>query len=72
MGKRLNGAVFDAAKTSVEICIGLIGLMALWLGLLNVAKDAGLSTRSPGLCGRSCAGCFPKCPTDIRRKARCS
>jgi spore maturation protein A len=41
-GKRLNGALLDAAKVSVEICIGLIGIMALWLGLLNVAKDAGL------------------------------
>jgi spore maturation protein A len=42
MGKRLNGALLDAAKTSVEICIGLIGIMALWLGVLNIAKDAGL------------------------------
>jgi len=42
MGRRLNGAVLDAAKTSIEICIGLIGIMALWLGVLNVAKDAGL------------------------------
>jgi spore maturation protein A len=42
MGRQLNTAVVDAAKTSVEICIGLIGFMALWLGLLNVAKDAGL------------------------------
>ena len=42
MGKRLNSAVLDAASTSVELCIGLIGIMAVWLGLLNVAKDAGL------------------------------
>ncbi len=42
MGKRLNGALIEGATTSVEICIGLIGIMALWLGLLNVAKDAGL------------------------------
>jgi spore maturation protein SpmA len=42
MGKRLNGAVIDAAVTAVEICIGLIGFMALWLGMLNIAKDAGL------------------------------
>lgn len=42
MGRQLNTAVVDAAKTSVEICIGLIGFMALWLGMLNVAKDAGL------------------------------
>lgn len=42
MGKRLNTAVLEAANVSVELCIGLIGIMALWLGLLNVAKDAGL------------------------------
>jgi spore maturation protein A len=42
MGKDLNAAALDAAETSVTICIGLIGMMALWLGLLNVAKDAGL------------------------------
>jgi spore maturation protein A len=42
MGARLNAGLLDAAKTTVEICIALIGTMALWLGLLNVAKDAGL------------------------------
>jgi spore maturation protein A len=42
MGKRLNDAVLDAAQTTVTICIGLIGIMAVWLGLLHVAKDAGL------------------------------
>jgi spore maturation protein A len=42
MGKDLNAAALDSAKTSVEICIGLIGIMALWLGLLNIARDAGL------------------------------
>src|SRR5262249_22246568 len=40
-GKRLNDAVFEAAKVSIDICIQLIGVMALWLGLLNVAKDSG-------------------------------
>jgi spore maturation protein A len=42
MGKRLNEATLDAATTSVEICIGLIGIMALWLGLLRIAQDSGL------------------------------
>src|SRR4029079_10283766 len=42
MGKRLNGAVLEAAKSAIAICIPLIGIMALWLGLMNVAKDAGL------------------------------
>jgi spore maturation protein A len=38
----LNKAAFDAATSSVEICLGLIGAMALWLGLLKVAQDAGM------------------------------
>lgn len=35
-------AAFDAAKTAVELCIGLIGIMALWLGLMKIAETAGL------------------------------
>jgi spore maturation protein SpmA len=42
MGRSMNSAVFDAAKTAAELALGLIGFMALWLGVLNVAKDAGL------------------------------
>jgi spore maturation protein A len=32
----------DEKAKPPQICIPLIGTMALWLGLLNVAKDAGL------------------------------
>jgi spore maturation protein A len=42
MGKRLNLALLDGAQTAVTICIGLIGIMALWLGMMNIAKDAGM------------------------------
>jgi spore maturation protein A len=42
MGRDINAATLDAAKLSVEICIGLIGIMALWLGLLSIARDAGM------------------------------
>ena len=41
-GKKLTTAAIDAAKTSVEICIMLIGVMALWLGLMKIAEEAGL------------------------------
>ena len=39
---RLVQAWFAAAKTSVEISIGLVGIMTLWLGLFKVAEHAGL------------------------------
>lgn len=35
-------AAFDSAQGAVEVCLGLIGTMALWLGLLRVAEKAGL------------------------------
>jgi spore maturation protein A len=35
-------AAFDSAKYAVELCIGLIGIYALWLGLMRVADKAGL------------------------------
>ncbi|MGZ7042144.1 MAG: nucleoside recognition domain-containing protein [Thermoanaerobaculia bacterium] len=36
-----KGAV-DSAKTAVEISLGLIGIMTLWLGIMRVAEKAGL------------------------------
>ena len=35
-------AAFDSAKYAVELCFGLIGIYALWLGLMKVADKAGL------------------------------
>lgn len=36
-----KGAI-DNAKTAVEISIGLIGVMTLWLGMMRIAEAAGL------------------------------
>jgi spore maturation protein A len=35
-------AVIEAAKDAVELAIGLIGIMAFWLGLMRLAEEAGL------------------------------
>jgi spore maturation protein SpmA len=35
-------ALFDMAKLSVTISIGLIGILAFWLGLLKIAEQSGL------------------------------
>ncbi|MEM8863960.1 MAG: nucleoside recognition domain-containing protein [Planctomycetota bacterium] len=41
-GQNLTTAAIEAAELSVEICLGIAGTMILWLGILQVAKDAGL------------------------------
>ena len=38
-----RGAV-ESATTAVEIAIGLVGIMTLWLGMMRVAEAAGLVT----------------------------
>jgi spore maturation protein SpmA len=38
----VTAATANSAKTAVEIAIGLIGQMALWLGLMKIVEDAGL------------------------------
>ena len=38
----VTNTAIDMAKTSVEISIGLIGIMALWLGIMKIAEESGL------------------------------
>jgi spore maturation protein SpmA len=40
----LTAAMIEAAERSVMLVIGLIGILALFLGLMKVAEDAGLLT----------------------------
>jgi spore maturation protein A len=35
-------SAIDSAGSSVTIAIGLIGVMALWLGIMKIAEDSGL------------------------------
>ena len=39
---KLMTAMFDAAKTGFDISIGLVGIMALWLGLMKIGERAGM------------------------------
>lgn len=38
----LIASTFEMASLSVDIAIGLIGIMALWLGLFRIAEEGGL------------------------------
>jgi spore maturation protein SpmA len=40
--KGVTDAALDYAGTAVTIALGLIGIMALWLGVMRVAEEAGL------------------------------
>jgi len=38
----LLAAMFDSARTGFDISIGLVGVMALWLGILRIGERAGM------------------------------
>jgi spore maturation protein A len=40
----VTAGAIDSAKVAVEISLGLIGIMALWLGVMKVAEESGLVT----------------------------
>jgi spore maturation protein A len=40
--ENVTKSAIDAASSSVTIAIGLIGTMALWLGIMKIAEDSGL------------------------------
>src|SRR5687767_1953758 len=60
----VSKAAVDSAKTAVEIAIGLVGVMTLWLGMMRVAEAAGLVS----LVGRALRPLlrwiFPEVPPD--------
>jgi spore maturation protein SpmA len=43
--KDVTEGAFDGAKTAITIALGLIGIMALWLGVMRLAESAGLVQR---------------------------
>lgn len=40
--RAITSAAFDMAEFAVTLAIGLIGVMALWLGLMKIAEKSGL------------------------------
>lgn len=62
-GEVTTGAI-EAAKTAVEISLGLIGIMALWLGIMRIAEKAGLVTLLSRVIAPVLGRLFPDVPKD--------
>lgn len=60
----LSQAMIDSAAGAVELAIGLIGIMALFLGLMKVAEAGGLLTIIARLISPLMARLFPEVPPD--------
>ncbi len=62
--QEVTHASIESAKTAVTIALGLIGMMALWLGLMRVVRDAGGLAALSRLLGPLLHRLFPDVPPD--------
>jgi spore maturation protein SpmA len=60
--KTIIDGVFDSANTSVQISIGLIGIMSLFLGFLNIGEKAGAIRFLSRIVGPFFNKLFPEIP----------
>jgi len=56
--------VVDSSKTAVEISIGLVGIMTLWLGMMRIAEAAGLVSLLGRLMRPLMRWLFPEVPPE--------
>src|SRR6476620_308740 len=60
--KNIIDGVFDSAKTSVDISIGLVGILSLFLGFMNVGEKAGAINFLSRIVGPFFSKLFPELP----------
>ena len=62
--KKVTNEAIKIAQTAVEIALGLIGIMALWLGVMKVAEEAGLIRIIANILKPITKRLFPEVPSD--------
>lgn len=60
----IMNSTFSMSKVSVEISIGLIGVMAMWLGIMKIGEDGGAIRILSRLVGPFFSKLFPELPKD--------
>ncbi len=60
--QKMMDGIIGTCKTAVEICIGLIGIMALFMGLMSIAEKAGGIRFLSRIVGPFFSKLFPEVP----------
>ena len=62
--KEVTEAAIESAKNGVNLSMGLIGVMALWLGMMKIAEESGLVRALALLLKPAMVRLFPDVPAD--------
>lgn len=64
LAKVANDGILKIADTAVQLALGLIGVMALWLGIMKIAEAAGLVLLLSKIVKPIMVRVFPEVPPD--------
>lgn len=59
---QLNEVIMSEASRGIEFAVSLAGIMALWMGVMNIAKDAGLISKIGDILSPVLKKLFPSIP----------
>ncbi|MCH5584287.1 nucleoside recognition protein [Shimazuella sp. AN120528] len=60
----VTSATLTGAKDAITVCFGLISIIVFWLGMMQIAQDAGLVRKLAKLLGPIARFLFPSVPAD--------
>jgi spore maturation protein A len=60
----VTSATLTGAKDAITVCFGLISILVFWLGMMQIAQDAGLIRKLAKLLGPIARFLFPSVPAD--------
>lgn len=66
--KEITEAALQSAGEAVSLCVSMAGIMAFWVGLMEIAEKSGLIKRLTGLLSPFISFMFPRIPKE--HKAR--
>lgn len=58
----VSNAALESAQEAVELCITMVGVMGLWMGLMEIAQKSGLIARMTRGIGPFITFMFPRIP----------
>lgn len=58
----VGNAAIDSSKEAVELCITMLGVMSLWMGLMEVAKSGGVLSKIEKILNPFIQWLFPNIP----------
>jgi spore maturation protein A len=60
--EKVNGEILDSAKTSFDMIINILPIIALWVGIMEIAKSSGLLDKLAKLLSPILSFLFPEIP----------